>query len=622
MANIKIGSLSIDPASYGSQGNAVLGIRDSGKTYTATYLAERIFEAGIPFIAFDPIGVWRFLRIPGKGKGYPIVVAGGQEGDLPLTVAGAPEIVRAAMRNGVSLVIDLFDINLSKADWKRIVMACVRVLLHENSKHGLRHVFIEEAAEFAPQRVGPDQGQVYAEIEKLARMGGNARLGYTLINQRAEEVNKAVLELCDNLFLHRQKGRNSLTALSKWLDIGNVTDHKKIIESLSTLETGKCWAWMAGDETAHLIKVPEKNSLHPDRRVMRGDKEIKIKSPVNVSSFITSMKTTLTAVEQEAAQNDPEKLRQEIRALKKQLASPAQNKPISAPEIGNAQLEKAYRAGYDYGCRTEILNRGPHLKKLYAHIEKLHGMADDLKHLAGWIHGPEQLDQTEFIPGMDEVKKFFKGTQWTKKQLASFAKPLSSKGTTGNKPLTLKSSGLLHKESFEIASHDTNSDALNGPQKRIIESLLFWKSVGQPTPTRAQVALVAGYAPSGGAFSTPAGSLVSMGRISIPGQGLMSIAEGGYVGDVQKMTAEQAKTKLLSVLNGPQKKIIDAMLYFSDAGNEGEAVSRELVAERSGYAAEGGAFSTPAGALVTLRILEKPGTGLLKMADWAVEVLA
>jgi hypothetical protein len=47
-----------------------------------------------------------------------------------------------------------------------------------------RHIFLEEAAEFAPQRIGHDQGSIYAEIEKLARMGGNAGLGYTLINQR------------------------------------------------------------------------------------------------------------------------------------------------------------------------------------------------------------------------------------------------------------------------------------------------------------------------------------------------------------------------------------------------------------------------------------------------------
>jgi hypothetical protein len=91
---------------------------------------------------------------------------------------------------------------------------------------------LEEAAEFVPQRIGPDQGYVYAEIEKLARMGGNASLGYTLVNQRAEEVNKAVLELCDCLFLHRQKGRHSLNAISKWLDIADAGNRKEIISGL------------------------------------------------------------------------------------------------------------------------------------------------------------------------------------------------------------------------------------------------------------------------------------------------------------------------------------------------------------------------------------------------------
>lgn len=147
-----LGDLTVDALAYASQGNAVLGIRDSGKTYTATEIAEKLFEAGIPFITFDPTGVWKYLRVPGAGCGYPVVVAGGTEGDLPLTVAGAPAIVRAAMSNGVSLVIDLTSHQLSKADWRRIVRASVEVLMQENAAHGLRHVFLEEAAEFVPRR--------------------------------------------------------------------------------------------------------------------------------------------------------------------------------------------------------------------------------------------------------------------------------------------------------------------------------------------------------------------------------------------------------------------------------------------------------------------------------------
>lgn len=342
----KFGPLSIDPVALGSAGNAILGIRDSGKTYTGTLLAEHLFDAGIPFVAFDPIGVWRFLRVPGRGHGYRVVVAGGQHGDLPLSPHSAPAIVEAAMQNGVSLVVDLFSLELSKADWKRIVRDSVRLMLHRNSQHGLRHIFLEEAAEFAPQKVsGGDSGpggEVYAEIEKLARMGGNSRLGYTLINQRAEEVNKAVLELCDNLFLHRQKGRNSLTALSKWLDVGAVKDHKQIIDTLSTLPTGECWAWLAGSERPVHVKVPPKNSLHPDRRVMRGDADVKAKAAVDVGAFVETMRTTLKDVEEEAKANDPKALRAEIAALKRQLAQ-------QAPAIDPAALAEAEQRGHQRG---------------------------------------------------------------------------------------------------------------------------------------------------------------------------------------------------------------------------------------------------------------------------------
>lgn len=257
--------IAIDSIDYASQGNAILGIRNSGKSYTATYIAERLMDDGIPFIAFDPIGIWRYLKVGRSGPGYPVVVAG-DKGDLPLTPQSAPDIVRAAMKENVSLVVDLYSMQLSKKDWRTIVEQSIRLLLYENKPCGLRHIFIEEAAEFCPQRVQSEDGRVYAEVEKLARMGGNASLGYTLINQRPEEVNKAVLELCECLFLHRQKGRHSLTALGKWLDVADTKNGEKVINSLPSLEQGQCWVWSQGSHTPELITIPEKKTVHPDRK--------------------------------------------------------------------------------------------------------------------------------------------------------------------------------------------------------------------------------------------------------------------------------------------------------------------------------------------------------------------
>lgn len=313
---MKIQNVQIDALDFASQGNAILGIRDSGKSYTATWLAERLLDAGIPFIAFDPIGVWRYLKMGrAPGLGYQVVVAG-DDGDLPLTAETAPNIVRAAMQEGIPLVIDLYSMQLTKAQWKKIVEESVRLLLYENKRYGTRHIFIEEAAEFVPQRVGADQGRVYAEIEKLARMGRNASLGYTLINQRAEEVNKAVLELCDCLFLHRQKGRHSLTALDKWLQIADTDNVKEVIKSLPTLGQGECWVWQAGSNSPQRVHVPEKSTVHPNPR---SPEKINTALSADVSTFVSRMAESLK--------------KQEVSKHEKVILAPS--KPGPTISIGN-----------------------------------------------------------------------------------------------------------------------------------------------------------------------------------------------------------------------------------------------------------------------------------------------
>src|SRR5258706_8134342 len=115
---INIQKVHINEVDYAIRGNAVLGIKDSGKTYSATYFAERLMDAGIPIIAFDPIGVWRWLQVGREGHaGYPVVVAG-DGGDLPLTADNAVDIVQAAMQENISLVLDLYSMSLSKAQWR------------------------------------------------------------------------------------------------------------------------------------------------------------------------------------------------------------------------------------------------------------------------------------------------------------------------------------------------------------------------------------------------------------------------------------------------------------------------------------------------------------------------
>jgi hypothetical protein len=283
---------SIPAIDYAGQGNAILGIRDAGKTYTAMKAGEQLMDSQIPIVVYDPVGVWKNLKIGlGKHKGYSIVVAGGEGSDIRLTPGNAVDIIRAAMKENISIIFDLYSPELiNKSTWIKIVQETVDVLMYENKLYGMRHAFLEEAAEFIPQRLQPQHARVYASLERLARMGRNAKLGMTIINQRAEEVNKAILEICAFSLLHKQVGKNSLKSIQQWLELRQLENVPAIIKSLPGLKQGECWA-IGQSEQPKLITITPRNTFHPDPK-KHDDQQIK-KVAVDVSGFVDKMNKQL-----------------------------------------------------------------------------------------------------------------------------------------------------------------------------------------------------------------------------------------------------------------------------------------------------------------------------------------
>lgn len=558
---LMLDKIKIPITEYASQGNAVLGIRDSGKSYTATYIAERLLDAGIPFVVFDPIGIWKYLRVAGKKAGYPVVVAGGRNGDLPLTPQSAPEIVRAAMRDNIPLVIDLYDMKLSKADWKSIVEQSVRLLLYENGDHGLRHIFIEEAAEFAPQRIGPDQGRVYAEIEKLARMGGNAQLGYTLINQRAEEVNKAVLELCDCLFLHRQKGRNSLTALGKWLDIGSVSSIKPIMESLPLLPQGDCWVWVAGSNSPTRIHIPEKNTFHPDRRATtRSGGQVSFNA-IDVSSFVSQMSASLAKHIDQAKENDPSALKREIVALKHQLSSKV---------IPQAKIEKVEVPVFSDEQLSNLSNLVASLKKLTA------SLTEETKSLALSIDNAKRLQAH----------------------------------ASHRTPDMQKPSPITRQKSPSFSAETNDEIGVTAPQQRILDAVSWLESVRLFDAKRSIVAFLAEQSPKSSGFTNNLSALKSRGLIIYPDSKSISLTGDGRAAARKyddAISPEQVQSAIIRRLPRPQARILEVLIgYYPNP------VERSLVAELSDQSLTSSGFTNNLSALRSLGVIDYAGSQMVK----------
>lgn len=572
-SDFSIGPLTFDAAAYGTEASAVLGIRGAGKTYTATLIAEKLHECGVPFIAFDPIGVWRFLKTPAPGrggKGLPVVVAGGEAGDLALNPESAPAIVEAAMREGVSLVIDLFHMDLSKADWRRIVCACVKLLLHRNKPHGIRHVFLEEAAEFAPQIVRAEQGQVYAEIEKLARMGGNSGLGLTLVNQRAEQVNKAVLENCANLFLHAQKGRKSIEALAKWLDAGGLskTDAKDITATLATLPPGECWAWPAGAERPQRLRIPAKRSLHPDRKARAGD--VVTAAPVDVSAFVKALGEALPAIEQDAKDNDPKALRARIKQLETAL-SKAQNSSQKLLGTAAAAIEE-YRARHDQTMRG-LLNR----------------LSD-----AGVVNDKVLKEQQSAI---------------SVPPTAAHRRPAGP----AERPPTPQGGGTGASAPRSPDAAENATDGLAPRQTRVLEGLVYWNELGVEAPTRTQLAFASAYSPRSSGFEKTLSQLRGAGLIDYPEGARVSLTRAGRDAAPLPADADQPiRDKIRQRLEPRHVRVFDAL------PETGAAIDRDALADASDYSPRSSGFEKTLSQLKSLGLIVYPEPRMAALQDWVI----
>jgi hypothetical protein len=341
--NISIGTTKIPLADYAVGASAILGIRDSGKTVTAKGIAEQLLSHDVPIIVFDAVGKWRWMKVP-HAQSYKVVVAGGREPDLPLNPHSVPEIVRSALKERIPLIIDLYSPTLSKADWRRIVQQAIRIIHYENDGHAI-HVFLEEAAEFVPQRVV--DGEVYAEVEKLVRMGGNASVGITLINQRSQEVNKAVLEQCTTLILGCQIGNRAIEAVEKWVDRLDTTTAQKVTESLPKLKAGECWVWTRQNpDHPSFEKVPMCRSFHPDRRTPSDT--LKTLKSADTKEFVSRLSSSIPKVIEDAKSNDPAELKRTISDLKRKLNTAEQKTPevkvkeVSAlTDLDRKQIERA-----------------------------------------------------------------------------------------------------------------------------------------------------------------------------------------------------------------------------------------------------------------------------------------
>jgi hypothetical protein len=586
---ITIGDVRIPLEDFAISGTAWLGIKKAGKTYGAKGVAEQLMEHGIPLIVFDAIGVWRFLKTAGDGpgaKGFKVVVAGGEQADIPLSPHNAAEIVRAAMRSNVSLVIDLYDPKLSKGDWRKIVQTCFHTLLYENKSHGTRYIILEEAAEYVPQKVY--DGETYAAVEKLVRMGGNAGLGIALVNQRSQEVNKAVLDLCDNLVLMRQRGNAAIDAVQKWMDKVSPDIADKITASLPNMSGGDCWVWAENSDTPVETKTRQLHSYHPDRT--KGLVDLKTSRQVDTADFVEQLLAELPKVVEEKKANDPAELKRTIRQLQADLAKAQKQHPAPVAKAETKTKEKA------------VLKDGQ-LERAEKIVERLHELvrfSSDMGSTIGARLAKRFLDETE--KPLERLSLLSTDLAGAIQKVRLSVPPAVVKTTTPHRPdmvVHQRPARAPAREAYQGAGGASLDGELTGTQQQIINTIFMLGARGL-TPNREMVAAWIpskrnkGLHPNGGRYGSDLAFLRETGFLvgcELTTQGMKAVLYAPLTGlDAMK-----------SILAGTQVAIVEQI-------ENGTEHTRDTLAEALGIHPNGGRYGSDLARLRTMGVIPERGT--------------
>jgi hypothetical protein len=549
-----------------SQHIAILGKTGSGKTYAAKGVVENILREGGRVCVIDPTGAWHGLRSSATGKsgGFPVVIFGGAHADLPLGGAHGEAMAEII---GTSSTPAIIDTSLMRVGERTRFFADFADALVRKNK-GPLHLVIDEAHLFAPQgKVNdPQSGAMLHAANNLVSLGRSRGLRIILITQRPAKLHKDSLTQVETLVALRLIAPQDRKAVEEWIkDNADEKKGREIIESLAKLPTGTGWVWAPELDILERVSFPKIKTFDTSRAPDDGEAG---SGPVLAPIDRETIEKRLQTVAADAIANDPKALKAEVAKLKRELA--AKPMPGANPGIDPKAVEAAYQTGL-----AEGLARGENRAK--AALVAVESRLKDALAVAG--ASLEALDSPMPAP-------------LPRRQVT--APPV--------KPRPAVTNGH---------ARPAPADGLTMPQRRVMMSLAFWKSIGHDAPTREQVAAVAGYRPGSGNFNNIVGGLTTAGQTMVPQPGCLALAV-----EFEGLTLPEATEKLWSVFDNPQKRLVEA------AKNADGDLTREELATDAGYAPGSGNFNNIAGRLTSMDVLTRTGSGRLALSGWAREVLA
>jgi hypothetical protein len=561
-----------------TQAIGILAKRRAGKSYAARRLAERLFKAGQQIVIVDPKGDWWGIRssADGKSPGLPIVILGGERGDVPLEVNAGEVVGKLVVEERVSVLLDLSL--LRKHEVSTFMGIFLETLYRLKAREQYRTplmLIVDEADAIAPQKPYKGEERMLGAAEDIVRRGGQRGVGCTLITQRSAVLNKNVLTQIQMLAVLRTISPQDLAAIDAWIDVHGTEEERKILKgSLPSLPTGDAWFWSPGWPTVdgifkrvHVLPIETFDSGATPKP---GEKRVEPKNLADVD--LDALTRQMAATIEKAKADNPKELQKKVRELTVELDRERKKKPWETKSVETIKtIEK------------------PILKD--AQIKRLEVFSDKLSTV-----GTQLVEVAREITA--ELKKF--STNGHNKP------PVAQRGS--QVPRTLPT-----RPARQSAPKEAGDFRISTSQQRILNSLGWLETVGLSPVVKKQVALMAGQSPTSGGFFNNLGSLRSAGFIDYPHPGSVALTNAGREAtdttDVPT-NAEELQRQVCEMVSGSQATILKELIAAYP-----DAIAKSDLAERVGQSPTSGGYFNNLGRLRSLGMIDYPQSGYASAAS-------
>jgi hypothetical protein len=545
MASLRISDNLSLPLEAVTQTFAILSKRGMGKTYTALVMVEEFLKSNLRVVVADPVGVCWGLRAGADGKcaGLPIVVLGGEHGDLPLEATAGHVVADLIVDEEISAVLDLSL--MRKGEQVRFMTDFGERLYHRNRKP--LHLLLDEADMFAPQRPLPGQQRMLGAVEDLVRRGRARGLGITLVTQRSAVLNKDVLTQVEVLIALRTIAPQDRSAIDEWVKVhGTPEQRQELMQSLPSLPIGTAWFWSSGwlDEFKR-VKVRRRETFDSSATPKVGAvlQAPKILAKVDLARLQERMAAAIINVKSD----EPRELRKRIADLTRQLNSINAHPAIQRVEIPVVSADDTAR---------------------------LREMTDTLTTVG-----------TQLVAIARDINESLTNAT------------LRKDGSAGDEMerAERRPPSLSPQPSKRRRTRTTNAKLGSGERK--ILATLAQHERGR---TKTQLAVMSGYAHGGGAFNNYLSSLKSRGLIGKLGGNFVITEAGLAAGPFDLLPlGEPLADYWMRQLGKAERSILTMLMEIYP-----DAATKERIAIKAGYTPSGGGFKNALSKLRALSLVE------------------